>query len=104
MPGHGRKPRINSVSYTHLDVYKRQHSIEVSDVGKRLTLRISDELNKKGILDEKYNDSLIAIVENACLLHDLGNPPFGHFGETAIKKWWKENYKKYIDAVSYTHL
>lgn len=73
------------------------HSIEVSDVGKRLTLRISDELNKKGILDEKYNDSLIAIVENACLLHDLGNPPFGHFGETAIKKWWKENYKKYID-------
>ena len=39
----------------------------------------------------------MAIVENACLLHDLGNPPFGHFGETAIKKWWKENYKKYID-------
>ncbi len=73
------------------------HSIEVSDVGRRLALRIGDELNKKGILDKKYKDSLIAIVENSCLLHDLGNPPFGHFGETAIKKWWKENYKKYID-------
>ncbi len=72
------------------------HSIEVSDVGRRLALRIGDELNKKGILDKKYKDSLIAIVENSCLLHDLGNPPFGHFGETAIKKWWKENYIKYI--------
>ena len=73
------------------------HSIEVSDVGRRLALRVGTELNQKGLLDKKYNDSLMAIVENACLLHDLGNPPFGHFGETAIKKWWKENYKKYID-------
>lgn len=74
------------------------HSIEVSDVGRRLALRTSDELYKIGILDEKYKDCLIAIVENACLLHDLGNPPFGHFGETAIKKWWKDNYKSYIDG------
>lgn len=74
------------------------HSVEVSDVGKRLALRIGDELIHREILDDKYRDSLIAIVENACLLHDLGNPPFGHFGETAIKKWWKDNYQEYIDA------
>lgn len=72
------------------------HSVEVSDVGRRLALRIGDELHKAGKLEEKYKDSLIAIVENACLLHDLGNPPFGHFGETAIKKWWKERYLEYI--------
>ncbi len=37
------------------------------------------------------------MVENACYLHDIGNPPFGHFGETAIQEWTKENLKKYAD-------
>jgi dGTP triphosphohydrolase len=35
--------------------------------------------------------SFIKTVSNACLLHDIGNPPFGHMGEHAIKKWFKEN-------------
>ncbi|WP_430727545.1 HD domain-containing protein [Vagococcus allomyrinae] len=26
-----------------------------------------------------------AIVSAAGLLHDIGNPPFGHYGETSIK-------------------
>lgn len=72
------------------------HSIEVSDIGRRLALRIATELCSEGLLKEQYIDCLIAIVENACLLHDIGNPPFGHFGETAIKKWWKDNSEGYI--------
>lgn len=24
----------------------------------------------------------------ACLMHDIGNPPFGHFGESAINDWF----------------
>lgn len=37
----------------------------------------------------------VNIVENSCLIHDIGNPPFGHFGETAIKKWFEDNWGKY---------
>lgn len=29
-----------------------------------------------------------AIIQAACLAHDIGNPPFGHAGEYAIREWF----------------
>ena len=76
------------------------HSIEVADVGRLLASRITDELieNKEMSLNQKL--SFISIVENACLLHDIGNPPFGHFGESAIKDWMAKNIEYIAEAAS----
>lgn len=63
------------------------HSLEVSDLGRTLANRIAYKLSENNYLDSDKISDVVAIVENACLLHDIGNPPFGHFGEIAIRDW-----------------
>lgn len=70
------------------------HSMEVSSFGKSLGQNISQRILKEGkdagFLPE-YQGYICDILQCAGLLHDIGNPPFGHFGETAIRDWFKEN-------------
>ena len=63
------------------------HSLEVSDLGRTLANKIATKLYNKQLLSIRAVPEVVAIVENACLIHDIGNPPFGHFGEAAIKDW-----------------
>ena len=65
------------------------HSLEVADLGRRLANDIAAKLNSQGKLTDANVAVLVSVVENACLLHDIGNPPFGHFGEAAIQDWAK---------------
>lgn len=69
------------------------HSLEVADLGRTLALEIANELHKKDLIDKDMIQEIVAIVVNACLLHDIGNPPFGHFGEEAIKRWFSEKWE-----------
>lgn len=71
------------------------HSLEVSSFAKSLgqscfTYIISNRLDSDA--DERVKDAACSILECAGLLHDIGNPPFGHFGETAIRDWFAENF------------
>lgn len=67
------------------------HSLEVSSFAKSLGQNISEEI-LQNIGDEEFLSSYKAdvcdILQCAGLLHDIGNPPFGHFGETAIRDWF----------------
>ncbi len=70
------------------------HSLEVSSIGRFVAQQAiaafgSNERNALGIAGKER--PLITFVETACLLHDLGNPPFGHFGEIAISDWFHSN-------------
>jgi dGTPase len=73
------------------------HSLEVSDVGKLIAHKIATKLLEKEELEPELFFPFITLVETSCLMHDIGNPPFGHFGEIAIREWFKEYTPKCLD-------
>ncbi|RCK25891.1 deoxyguanosinetriphosphate triphosphohydrolase [Thalassospira profundimaris] len=65
------------------------HSLEVSCIGRSLGLMVGHRLSEKGSLPDTIDpDHMAAIVQAAALCHDIGNPPFGHAGEYAIRQWF----------------
>lgn len=66
------------------------HSIEVSSVGRSMGDMIGRELRHRYLDSTIDFEAIGTIVASACLAHDLGNPPFGHSGETAISSYFKE--------------
>ena len=67
------------------------HSLEVAQVGRYIADQISIQLMEKKLAEKEECAALTTFVETACLMHDIGNPPFGHFGEFAISEWFKIN-------------
>ena len=64
------------------------HSLEVSQTARFIARTILKKLNDPNL--HQMENAFISTVEMASLLHDIGNPPFGHFGETAINEWMKK--------------
>lgn len=70
------------------------HSLEVSAIGKELGRRVFLALQSRKA-DPWFNthgaDEFSDILLCAGLIHDIGNPPFGHFGEYAIREWFQSH-------------
>ncbi|ADO49815.1 dGTPase [[Enterobacter] lignolyticus] len=70
------------------------HSMEVQQVGRYIAKEVLSRLKQRKLLESYGLDELAgpfeSIVEMACLMHDIGNPPFGHFGEAAINDWFRQ--------------
>lgn len=73
------------------------HSLEVASFAKSLGQTAFQYLidnNKDDELTPEIKEKVCSILECAGLLHDIGNPPFGHFGEDSIRNWFKNNLTK----------
>ncbi len=64
------------------------HSLEVATVGRSLGTMVEDFLTRKGALKKSSSGHIPSIVTAACLAHDIGNPPFGHAGESSISEYF----------------
>lgn len=69
------------------------HSIEVSSLAKSLGQAACQTINeyKKDKISAEQEAAICDILLSAGLLHDIGNPPFGHFGEVIIQDWFTKN-------------
>lgn len=67
------------------------HSLEVASVGrslgKMIGARIATQSNDP-VFQDFYKNELANVIAAACLAHDIGNPPFGHSGEDAIRHYF----------------
>jgi len=72
----------------HIFVHNRlTHSLEVASVGRSLGNLLSERVSEE-YPENRNVQELGTIVSAACLAHDLGNPPFGHSGESAISDFF----------------
>ena len=73
------------------------HSYEVSNLARSIGVRIAFDHaervfgNDHELLQVKRN--VPAILAAVGLAHDIGNPPFGHQGEVAIREWFSINMR-----------
>lgn len=85
------------------------HSLEVASVGRSLGKAAGEKIAGKypdegAAFSEFYRHELASVIASACLAHDIGNPPFGHSGEDAIRTYFNnlegETRKIIQDALS----
>lgn len=93
----------------HVFVHNRlTHSLEVVSVGRTLAKIVGDKLAALPELKENeeardfYQNQLKNVISAACLAHDLGNPAFGHSGEEAISKYFREREEDHSFKARFT--
>ncbi len=79
------------------------HSLEVAQTARFIAKSIFSKLQKEELhaykLDELEN-AFVSTAEMTSLLHDIGNPPFGHFAEQTINKWMQNNVLEVLNNFS----
>ena len=79
------------------------HSLHVMNVAESLACNYTRSDDFKALYvdneEEAFEDAqrIRAILKSAALLHDIGNPPFGHFGENTIMDYFKNIFKSELN-------
>lgn len=76
--------RTQVTAADQFEVYHNRltHSLKVAQLGRRMSALLTDRAHDEGLTGAGPDPDL---VEAACLLHDIGHPPFGHVGERQIQ-------------------
>lgn len=70
------------------------HSHEVANLARSIGIDLAFNYDVFACLGSDYaKRNVPAMLSAIGLAHDLGNPPFGHQGEEAIRSWFRDNPK-----------
>jgi dGTPase len=79
------------------------HSLQVSQVGRGIANQIAIHLGATTLGMPHQGAALVNFVETACLMRNIGNPPFGRSGEAAIQKWFADQGSNKMRAACKTY-
>ncbi|MDP8100498.1 anti-phage deoxyguanosine triphosphatase [Phocoenobacter atlanticus] len=92
------KTQIHAIGEDDFYRTRLTHSLEVAQIGNSIRAKLIDDLSSFQAVTSSqefanFQHNLTALlpsrslIESICYMHDIGHPPFGHGGETAL------NYK-----------
>lgn len=83
-----KKTQVHPFSNIDFIHNRLTHSVEVASLGQTFGLSLAKFLKAKKQMPPDVTDAdFSSILSAACSAHDIGNPPFGHAGEEAIRAW-----------------
>ena len=86
------KTQVHSMPESDYVRTRLTHSLEVASVGRSLGAAVGHQIDQRGEAPAGITAAEFGhIVAAACLAHDIGNPPFGHFGEATIRNWFRDD-------------
>ena len=95
----GKKTQVHPMAKNAHIHNRLTHSLEVASVARSLGRRLSHLLEDRGVLPVTTSEYDIAFsLMSASLAHDMGNPPFGHAGEFAIREWLESHASDFFPA------
>ncbi|MCF8465844.1 MAG: deoxyguanosinetriphosphate triphosphohydrolase, partial [Sneathiella sp.] len=84
------KTQVHTLAESDYVRTRLTHSMEVASVGRSLGANAGQVIIDRHLKGSEYSPADFGhIVSAACLAHDIGNPPFGHFGEEIMRHWFK---------------
>ena len=76
------------------------HSLEVMNTGMSFALLMlgkdskdnnyKEKLKTLGVTEDLVHRKIEPMLMTSCLVHDIGNPPFGHFGEDVVSDYFTQ--------------
>jgi dGTPase len=76
------------------------HSLEVSSIAGSIGKSVEKVLIESGKMSSDLKGLLPSLLFTSGLIHDLGNPPYGHFGEVAIQNFFGKYFKENSSTLS----
>jgi dGTPase len=78
------------------------HTLEVASVGRSLGMMAGQAIlqGRPALASVVSPQDVGAIVAAAALMHDIGNPPFGHAGEVAIRAYFAGRGAYWLDGLA----
>lgn len=98
-----RKTQVHPLATNDHIRNRLTHSMEVASVCRSFVRPLSRLASERSDFDRDAESKVTWILQAACLIHDIGNPPFGHAGEEVVRVWVEKHAPEMFDVSRFSN-